>query len=340
MDIEKVIQDLNRRFAAPLPEYYHRRIIFWHDEDREFEDKLDEIQLDNAQLVALTGNNTFMVKKLLSYDDLTSNYLVYNPLSFDKPDDDWLIDMKLYSEEFRADLISMWMDEMGVASNFSMRKEVKHYTGQFYNQKQIEELFRIVKGDPVEFGVITAAFYGLRRSEILGLRWNAIDFEEKTITIRHTLHEVRVNGKMKIVAFDTTKTKSSFRTLPLVPPFEEILLKMKREQEENRRLCGNCYCQEYLGYIYVNEIGDIMKPNFLTAHFSAVLKENDMPHIRFHDLRHSCASLLFAQGVSLKEIQAWLGHSTIGTTANIYTHLDENNKLSSANAILSILTDK
>ena len=115
---------------------------------------------------------------------------------------------------------------------------------------------------------------------------------------------------------------------------------MKREQEENRRLCGNCYCQEYLGYIYVNEIGDIMKPNFLTVHFSAVLKENGMPHIRFHDLRHSCASLLFAQGVSLKEIQAWLGHSTIGTTANIYTHLDENNKLSSANAILSILTDK
>ena len=61
---------------------------------------------------------------------------------------------------------------------------------------------------------------------------------------------------------------------------------------------------------------------------------------RFHDLRHSCASLLFSQGVSLKEIQAWLGHSTIGTTANIYTHLDENNKLSSAKAILSILPGK
>ena len=66
----------------------------------------------------------------------------------------------------------------------------------------------------------------------------------------------------------------------------------------------------------------------------------EMPMIRFHDLRHTCASLLFAQGVSLKEIQAWLGHSTIGTTANIYTHLDENNKLSSANAILSILPKK
>lgn len=134
MDIEKVIQDLNRRFAAPLPEYYHHRIIFWHDEDREFEDKLEEIQLDNAKLVALNGSNTFMVKKLLSNDDLTSNYLVYTPLSFDKPDDDWLIDVKLYSEEFRADLISMWMDEMGLVSNFSMRKEVKHYR-KFFNAK-------------------------------------------------------------------------------------------------------------------------------------------------------------------------------------------------------------
>lgn len=135
MDIEKVIQDLNRRFAAPLPEYYHRRIIFWHDEDREFEDKLDEIQLDNAKLVVLTGNNTFMVKKLLGSDDPTGNYLVYNPLSFDKPDDDWLMDVKLYSEEFRADLISMWMDEMGLSSNFTMRKQMKHYR-KFFNAKE------------------------------------------------------------------------------------------------------------------------------------------------------------------------------------------------------------
>ena len=112
---------------------------------------------------------------------------------------------------------------------------------------------------------------------------------------------------------------------------------MKTEQEENRELCGNCYCQDYNDYIYVNEIGELIKPGFLTAHFPAMLKKHNMPRIRFHDLRHSCASLLFAQGVSLKEIQAWLGHSTIGTTANIYTHLDENNKLDSANAIVSIL---
>lgn len=115
---------------------------------------------------------------------------------------------------------------------------------------------------------------------------------------------------------------------------------MRENQKENRKLCGSCYCTDYLDYTYVNEIGEIIKPDYLTTHFKAFLEEHNMPHIRFHDLRHTCAPLLFAQGVSLKEIQAWLGHSTIGTTANIYTHLDENNKLSSANAILSILPKK
>ena len=127
MDADKVIQDLNRRFAAPLPEFYQRRIIFWYDEDQEFADKLDRIELDNAKIVALTGNNTFAVKRLLSNDDLTNNYLVYCPLSYKKPDDDWLLDIELYSEAFRADLISIWMDEMDIPSTPDMRKTVKAY---------------------------------------------------------------------------------------------------------------------------------------------------------------------------------------------------------------------
>ena len=131
MDTDKVIQDLNRRFAVPLPEFYQRRIIFWYDEDKEFEDKLDEVVLENAKVVALTGNNAFSVKKLLSVDDLTTNYLVYSPLAYNRPDDNWLLDIELYSEEFRADLISIWMDEMGLASNPAMRKQVKHYRAYF-----------------------------------------------------------------------------------------------------------------------------------------------------------------------------------------------------------------
>lgn len=134
MDTDKVIQDLNRRFAEPLPEFYNRRIIFWHDEDREFEDKLDEITLTNAKLVALTGSNAFEVKKLLSHDDLSSNFLVYCPISYEKQEDNWLIDIELYSEEFRADLISIWMDEIGILSTPAMRKQVKAYR-KFFNAK-------------------------------------------------------------------------------------------------------------------------------------------------------------------------------------------------------------
>ena len=187
---------------------------------------------------------------------------------------------KAFAYAYKTDLI-----QSNPADKVELPK-IEKYSGQFYNQKQIENLIRVVKGDPIEFGVITASFYGLRRIEVLGLKWDAIDFENKTITIRHTVHEVTIDGKTRIVASDTTKTKSSYRSLPLVKPFEEILLKMKREQEENKRLCGRCYCQDYLDYIYVNQIGEIVKPGFVTAHFSAVLKANNLPHIRFHDLRH------------------------------------------------------
>ena len=134
MDADKVIQDLNRRFAAPLPEFYQRRIIFWYDEDQEFADKLDEIVLENAKTVILTGSNAFAVKKLLNHDDLTSNYLVYSPVSYDRQDDNWLLDIELYSEEFRADLISIWMDEMDIPPTPAMRKQVKHYR-KYFNAK-------------------------------------------------------------------------------------------------------------------------------------------------------------------------------------------------------------
>ena len=134
MDTDKVIQDLNRRFAAPLPEFYSRRIIFWYDDEREFEDKLDDVDLDNAKLIVLTGTNNFEVKKLLSVDDKSSNYLVYSPISYDKADDNWLIHIELYSEEFRADLNSMWIDEMGLTSNPAIRKQIKAYS-KFFNAK-------------------------------------------------------------------------------------------------------------------------------------------------------------------------------------------------------------
>lgn len=216
------------------------------------------------------------------------------------------------------------------------RPKKKKFVESTYNEKELEQLFHVVKGDPIELAVILAAFYGLRRSEALGLKWDAIDFEKKTITIRHVVTEACIDGKSVLIEKDRTKTKSSYRTLPLVPPFEELLYRLRASQAANRKLCGSAYCKQYLEYIYVNEIGEIVKPGYITQHFPFVLEKNGLRRIRFHDLRHSCASLLYANGVSLKEIQEWLGHSNISTTANIYTHLDYNSKIASANAILGI----
>lgn len=146
MDTDKIIKDLNRRFAAPLPEFYQRRIIFWYDEDKEFGDKLDEVILENAKVITLTGNNAFSVKKLLSVDDLTTNYLVYSPISYNRLDDNWLLDVELYSEQFRADLISIWMDEMGLVSNPAIRKLVKNYRTYF---RAIDRRSKIIKQNKV-----------------------------------------------------------------------------------------------------------------------------------------------------------------------------------------------
>ena len=120
----------------------------------------------------------------------------------------------------------------------------------------------------------------------------------------------------------------------MLKPFEELLIKMKKEQEENRKLCGKSYCKDYLDYIYVNEIGERIKPNYLTQHFPLILEKNNLRKIRFHDLRHSCASLLISNGVPIKQVSEWLGHSDISTTANIYVHLTMDSKIESANAIL------
>lgn len=131
-DSDKVIQELNRRFAAPLPEFYQRRIIFWYDEDRDFEEKVQagEIELSDAKLVALNETNNFEIKKLLTHDDKTSNFCVYCPVTY--PDEkNWLLPVQLYSEEFRADLVSIWLEEMGIENTANLRKTVKDYRSFF-----------------------------------------------------------------------------------------------------------------------------------------------------------------------------------------------------------------
>ncbi len=216
------------------------------------------------------------------------------------------------------------------------RPKIEQFIGKFYNENELNTLFEISKGDPLELVIFVTAFYGLRRSEVLGLKWNAIDFENNTITIKHTVVRTTVNGKTQLLTKDRTKNKTSYRTLPLIPEIVEILKKFKQIQDNNKTVCRKSYNSEYEEYLCVDNIGNLLKPDFITKHFRRLLKNNNLRIIRFHDLRHSCASLLLARGISLKEIQEWLGHSNFNTTANIYAHLDTQVKQNSANALSSI----
>lgn len=130
MAIEDIKKELEQRFAEPLDEFYKRRIIFWNDEDGDFKEEITDLELSNAKVLILDESNQFSSKKLLSYDDQDSNYLVYNPLIVD-PEHDWFLDIKLYSDEYRADQTSRWMQDMHIANTPELRKEVKYYKGFF-----------------------------------------------------------------------------------------------------------------------------------------------------------------------------------------------------------------
>ena len=200
------------------------------------------------------------------------------------------------------------------------RPKMVQYVANYYSLPEVEALLETVKDDPLAFPVLMAAFYGLRRSEIVGLRWQAIDFENNRITINHTVVQTKRDRQNAVIAKDRTKNHSSCRSLPLVPQFKTLLSRMKLHQEQCKSLCGNAYHQS--DYVFVNDIGTPYTPNYITQHFSLILKKNNLRKIRFHDLRHGCASLLLKNGVSMREIQEWLGHSSYSTTAKYYAHLD------------------
>lgn len=182
------------------------------------------------------------------------------------------------------------------------------------------------------------AFYGLRRSEVIGLKWDSIDFDSNLFTIRHVVTQAEVDGKSTLIQADRAKNKSSVRSMPLVGGIRERLLTLKEQQKNNRKICGHCYNTDFLGYVFVDEMGNLYKPNTVSDAFQSLIKKHGLRKIRFHDIRHSCASLLLKNGVNLKLIQEWLGHSDISTTMNIYAHLDTTAKDVSANTMSQALS--
>ncbi len=201
--------------------------------------------------------------------------------------------------------------------------KAQRFNSNYYTAEQLQQLFDVIRDEPLYPLIKITAIYGLRRSEVLGLKWDSIDFNAKTITIKHTVSKVT-----KIVEKDRTKNSSSFRTFPLIKEAEELLLAARSSEQANRRLFGKDYHTN--SYVFKWADGRPFSPDYVTDKFSALLSKNNLPHIRFHELRHSCASLLLNAGFNLKDVQEWMGHADIKMTANIYGHLDIGRKYSMA----------
>lgn len=179
---------------------------------------------------------------------------------------------------------------------------------------------------------------GLRKGEILGLQWDDIDLEKKELTIRHNLCRITDdNGKAKYVLLEP-KTASSKRTLPLNEGMVSLLQSHKSQQVERIEKLGSIYADPNI--VFADESGNFISPRKLLQEFHNLLERAEIQKCRFHDLRHSFASLLLQKGESVKVIHELLGHSMISTTLDIYTHTSEEIKRKGIANIAGLLEDE
>ena len=217
------------------------------------------------------------------------------------------------------------------------RPKKNKFHGENYTQEELLTLLHLARGDVIYPAILLAGAMGLRRSEALGVRWSRIDWEKRTVLLDTKIVEYRENGKKKVEPVEEMKNKSSRRTLPLPDPVVVMLQVQKEHREVYRKMFQGSYSTQYLDYVCVNQLGELLRPSYVTDHFRELLEKYGLRHIRFHDLRHTFASLLINQDVPLINVSNFLGHSDLSTTANIYAHLDKASKQASAAVISDIL---
>ena len=201
----------------------------------------------------------------------------------------------------------------------------------FLTAEDAQKMLDAFRNEEIGPIVFVTLYYGLRKSEALGLRWQAVDFEANTITVNHT-----VVGGSRIVAKDSTKSYCSRRTYQLLPDVKDLLLKLREQQKDYRQRLGSGYHEN--DYIFKNPNGVPYRPDSLTRSFKRALARHGFPQMRYHDLRHSTASILVDKGWDINDIKEWLGHADISTTSNIYAHISHRRKVSLAQDLDKTLT--
>lgn len=199
-------------------------------------------------------------------------------------------------------------------ANVTISRIEEEFHGTAYEAADAKRLLTTIEGDAIEPAVYLGLYLGLRRSEVVGLRWGDIDFEHNVVHIRNTVVRFKTISEL-----EKTKSRASKRDLYLPRGLKQYLLSLRARTETHRQLFGKAYhdgehiCQWPDGRTYT--------PDYVSRRFKRILELNGLPQIRFHDLRHTAGSLLINQGQSVKQVQEFLGHEKASTTLDIYTHL-------------------
>lgn len=219
-------------------------------------------------------------------------------------------------------------------ADLATRPSKVHYqANEPYSVEEIVQLLTLTQEEPIAVPIFLASFYGLRRSEALGLRWSNIDFQSGLIHISTTVVKEKIGDNIvSTVRDDTTKTDYSRRSLPLCQYTYDYFCHLRNHQLAQMHLCGGSYNQEYLDFVCVDEMGMLLQPDFVSQKFQKLLEKYGLRTIRFHDLRHSCATILLYLGYTMKDIQTWLGHSNYAFTANTYVHSSKESHVQMANS--------
>lgn len=219
-----------------------------------------------------------------------------------------------------------------VADAVSLPKR-RRFEGRAYTKEQLGWLLEKVKDTHLAIPVNLAVHLGLRREEIVGLRWKYVDFDNRIIHIE----EVRTSAGSKVIT-KQPKTDKSRRSLHMSDDLFYLLSDHRAKHEEMKKMLGSEYDKS--GYLYCHDNGKPYRVNSITEQFKNFLEKNELPRIRLHDLRHSFASVLHHEGVDLKLISETLGHSDIGTTNKIYTHVFDKTHKDTLNIMSGVLKNQ
>ena len=224
------------------------------------------------------------------------------------------------------------------ASKVILPKKEK-FKGAYYTPEELRKLVDVAKGTKLEIPVMLVSWFGMRRGEIVGVRWNAINYEARTLYMCGTVTDKGERTQTENLTYrHFGKTPASIRTFPLTDEMVMYLKALRSKQLENRLLAGSEYNTKWQDFVCVDEMGDLIQPEYIGYTFPKLLEKHGFRKIRFHDLRHTNATLLLEEGATLKEVQDWMGHKSFATTADTYAHVQTKAKQRLAETMAGLLS--